>query len=148
MKFVLPLALLLAGSLTALAHEIPAEDAKSPPAGELKAVSSLVKQRFHQARFISGEVRDSRPGSPGSSYWLTRITLNEALGRMQTWPAAEFSELDVADANGGSMNHVSDFAEAAGPCCNEAVHRSHVMNDAHHMSIGRRLPWRSRRASR
>lgn len=42
---VLPatLAMLLAGSLTALAHDVPAEIAKSPPAGEFKAVSSLVE---------------------------------------------------------------------------------------------------------
>jgi hypothetical protein len=37
------LAILLAGSLSALAHDVPAEIAKSPPAGEYKAVSSLVK---------------------------------------------------------------------------------------------------------
>ena len=37
------LALLLAGSLSALAQEVPAEVAKSPPAEPLKAVSSLVK---------------------------------------------------------------------------------------------------------
>jgi hypothetical protein len=44
MKFVpAALALLLAGSFTAFAHEIPAEVAKSPPAGAFKAVSSLVK---------------------------------------------------------------------------------------------------------
>ena len=37
------LAMLLAGSLAAMAHDIPAEVAKSPPAGAFKAVSSLVK---------------------------------------------------------------------------------------------------------
>ena len=37
------LAVLLAGSLSAMAHDIPAEVAKSPPAGAFKAVSSLVK---------------------------------------------------------------------------------------------------------
>jgi hypothetical protein len=37
------LAMLLAGSLPALAHDVPAEVAKSPPAGAFKAVSSLVK---------------------------------------------------------------------------------------------------------
>ena len=37
------MAILLAGSLSALAHEVPAEVAKSPPAGAFKAVSSLVK---------------------------------------------------------------------------------------------------------
>lgn len=37
------LAILLAGSLSALAHEVPAEIAKAPPAGAFKAVSSLVK---------------------------------------------------------------------------------------------------------
>jgi hypothetical protein len=44
MKFIpAALAILLAGSLTALAHDVPAEVAKSPPAGAFKAVSSLVK---------------------------------------------------------------------------------------------------------
>jgi hypothetical protein len=44
MKFIpAAFALLLAGSLTALAHDVSAEVAKSPPAGEFKAVSSLVK---------------------------------------------------------------------------------------------------------
>lgn len=37
------LALLLAGSLPAFAHDIPAEVAKSPPAEPFKAVSGLVK---------------------------------------------------------------------------------------------------------
>ncbi|GLS28763.1 hypothetical protein SAMN04488498_101307 [Mesorhizobium albiziae] len=37
------LAALLALSLPAMAHEIPAEVAKSPPAGAFKAVSGLVK---------------------------------------------------------------------------------------------------------
>lgn len=37
------LAMLLAGSVAALAHDVPAEVAKSPPAGAFKAVSSLVK---------------------------------------------------------------------------------------------------------
>ena len=37
------LAMLLAGSLAAFAHDVPAEIAKSPPAGAFKAVSSLVK---------------------------------------------------------------------------------------------------------
>ena len=36
-------AILLAGSLSAMAHDIPAEVVKSPPAGAFKAVSSLVK---------------------------------------------------------------------------------------------------------
>lgn len=35
--------LLLAGSFSALAHDLPVEIAKSPPAGGYKAVSSLVK---------------------------------------------------------------------------------------------------------
>ena len=35
--------MLLAGSLSALAHDVPAEVAKSPPAGAFKAVSGLVK---------------------------------------------------------------------------------------------------------
>jgi|SRR5690606_17631192 len=44
MKVVpIALAILLAGSYAALAHDIPSEVAKSPPAGEFKAVSSLVK---------------------------------------------------------------------------------------------------------
>ena len=45
MKKLIPLALtlLLAGSFSALAHDIPAEVAKSPPAGAFKAVSGLVK---------------------------------------------------------------------------------------------------------
>ena len=44
MKLIpLALAMLLAGSLAALAHDVPAEVAKSPPAGAFKAVSSLVK---------------------------------------------------------------------------------------------------------
>ncbi|SFU21696.1 hypothetical protein [Mesorhizobium sp. YR577] len=37
------LATLLAGSLAAFAHDVPAEIANSPPAGAFKAVSSLVK---------------------------------------------------------------------------------------------------------
>ncbi len=37
------LAVLLAGSVAALAHDVPADIAKSPPAGEFAAVSSLVK---------------------------------------------------------------------------------------------------------
>jgi hypothetical protein len=37
------LPLLLAGSLPVLAHDIPAELAKSPPSGAFKAVSELVK---------------------------------------------------------------------------------------------------------
>ena len=37
------LALLFAGSLPALAHDVPAELAKSPPTGAYKAVSGLVK---------------------------------------------------------------------------------------------------------
>jgi hypothetical protein len=37
------LAILLAGSLSALAHDVPAEVSKAPPAGAFKAVSSLVK---------------------------------------------------------------------------------------------------------
>jgi hypothetical protein len=37
------LAVLLAGALPTLAHDVPAEIAKSPPSGEFKAVSSLVK---------------------------------------------------------------------------------------------------------
>lgn len=36
-------ALLLAGSFPALAHDIPAEISKSPPTGDFKAVSTLVK---------------------------------------------------------------------------------------------------------
>ncbi len=36
-------ALLMFGSLPALAHDVPTEIAKSPPAGEFEAVSSLVK---------------------------------------------------------------------------------------------------------
>ena len=44
MKLVpLALAMLLAGSVAALAHDVPAEVAKSPPAGAFKAVSGLVK---------------------------------------------------------------------------------------------------------
>ena len=44
MKLVpLALAMLLAGSLSALAHDVPADIAKSPPAGAFKAVSGLVK---------------------------------------------------------------------------------------------------------
>lgn len=44
-------------------------------------------------------------GSSRLSTWLTRIALNEALGRARKRrPAAELSELDVADsANGGSV---------------------------------------------
>jgi hypothetical protein len=42
-KFATALAFLLAGALPALAHDVPAELAKSPPAGAYKAVSSLVK---------------------------------------------------------------------------------------------------------
>lgn len=37
------LSLVLASALPALAHDIPADVAKSPPAGAFKAVSSLVK---------------------------------------------------------------------------------------------------------
>jgi hypothetical protein len=42
---LLPLAVaaVLAGTLSALAHNVPAELAKSPPVGAYKAVSSLVK---------------------------------------------------------------------------------------------------------
>lgn len=44
MKVVsIAVALLLGGSMPALAHDIAAEVAKSPPAGAFKAVSSLVK---------------------------------------------------------------------------------------------------------
>ena len=39
----LALAMMLAGALPALAHDVPAEIAKSPPSGAFKAVSSLVK---------------------------------------------------------------------------------------------------------
>jgi RNA polymerase sigma-70 factor, ECF subfamily len=48
---------------------------------------------------------DSFRGSSRFSTWLTRIALNEALGRARKRrPAAELSELDVADgANGGSV---------------------------------------------
>ena len=38
----LAIAALFAASMTAIAHEVPAEIAKSPPAGDFKAVSSLV----------------------------------------------------------------------------------------------------------
>lgn len=38
----LAIAVVLAGSLPALSHDIPAQVAKSPPAGAYKAVSSLV----------------------------------------------------------------------------------------------------------
>jgi hypothetical protein len=37
------LAILFAGTFAAMAHDIPAEVAKSPPSGAFKAVSSLVK---------------------------------------------------------------------------------------------------------
>ncbi|TXR47066.1 DUF5602 domain-containing protein [Phyllobacterium endophyticum] len=37
------LTILLATSLAAMAHDVPAEVAKSPPAGQFKAVSGLVK---------------------------------------------------------------------------------------------------------
>jgi hypothetical protein len=44
MKLVpLALAALLGGSLPVMAHDVPAEVAKSPPAGAFKAVSGLVK---------------------------------------------------------------------------------------------------------
>ena len=44
MKMILPLAALVGAlAFPVLAHEVPAEVAKSPPAGEFKAVSSLVK---------------------------------------------------------------------------------------------------------
>lgn len=36
-------ATMLAGALPALAHDVPADIAKSPPSGDFKAVSSLVK---------------------------------------------------------------------------------------------------------
>ena len=42
-KFAIALALLAAGSLPALAHDIPDDIAKAPPADDYKAVSSLVK---------------------------------------------------------------------------------------------------------
>ncbi len=44
MKIFLPVAAVVAAlAFPAFAHDIPAEVAKSPPAGEFKAVSSLVK---------------------------------------------------------------------------------------------------------
>ena len=39
----LTLAVLLAGSLPVLAHDVPAQVAKSPPSGDYKQVSTLVK---------------------------------------------------------------------------------------------------------
>lgn len=43
MKITSVLAVLLAGSLPALAHDVPSDIAKSPPTGAYKAVSGLVK---------------------------------------------------------------------------------------------------------
>ena len=59
-----------------------------------------------QETYVSAFTKlDSFRGSSRFSTWLTRIALNEALGRMRKRrPAAELSELDVADgANGGSV---------------------------------------------
>lgn len=43
MKITSALAVLFAGSLPALAHDVPSEIAESPPTGAYKAVSGLVK---------------------------------------------------------------------------------------------------------
>lgn len=56
-----------------------------------------------------------RRGNSRFSTWLTRIALNEALGRARKRrPSAELAELDISDGvKGGSINHVCDFIEAA-----------------------------------
>jgi RNA polymerase sigma-70 factor, ECF subfamily len=59
-----------------------------------------------QETYVSAFTKlDSFRGNSRFSTWLTRIALNEALGRARKRrPATELSELDVADsANGGSV---------------------------------------------
>jgi RNA polymerase sigma-70 factor (ECF subfamily) len=109
-----------------------------------------------QETYVSAFTKlDSFRGSSRFSTWLTRIALNEALGRARKRrPAAEFSELDVADgANGGSVimfptslkppgadaelarNQVREFLEKAVDELPDPFRRVFILRDIEEMSI-------------
>ena len=113
--FTLTAAVLLAAAFPALAHEVPAEVAKAPPGGELKAVSSLVKL----PDFLPGMGQlfvdpASLPAGPflaydhdgalvSTIYMLPIAALN---------PDARFEDLA---APGGNVDHVDVYYNAGHP---------------------------------
>ena len=110
-----PLAILLAGSLTALAHDIPAEVAKSPPAGAFKAVSSLVKL----PDFLSGMGQllvdpASLPAGPFLAYDHDGALVSTIymLPVKDLNPDKRFEDLA---APGGNVDHVDVYYNAGHP---------------------------------
>lgn len=120
------LALLLSGSLSALAHEVPARVAKSPPSEPLKAVSGLVKlpdflpglgQLFvDPATLPAGPfLAYDREGALVSTIYM--LPVDEL-----TNPEKRFEDLS---APGGNVDHVDVYFNAGHPGV-EAPH-AHVV---------------------
>ena len=127
-------AMLLAGSVAALAHDVPAEVAKSPPAGAFKAVSSLVKlpdflpgmgQLFvDPATLPAGPflAYDHDGALVSTIYMLPMKDLN---------PDKSFDDLA---APGGDVDHVDVYYNAGHP----GVEEPHVHVVLWHVAEGRR----------
>jgi len=116
MRFIpAALALLLTGSLTALAHEVPAEFAKSPPAGAFKAVSNLVEL----PEFLPGMGQlfvdpASLPAGPFLAYDHDGALVSTIymLPTKDLNPDKRFEDLT---APGGNVDHVDVYYNAGHP---------------------------------
>jgi hypothetical protein len=108
-------ALLLAASFPVLAHEVPAEIAKAPPAGDFAAVSSLVKL----PDFLPGIGQlfvdpDTLPAGPYLAYDhdAALVSTIYMLPIKDLNPDTRFDDLA---APGGNVDHVDVYFNAGHP---------------------------------